>query len=84
MLHCHKTLRSILVKLKLHFRLKHILMICVIFAWVLTVKTYILKRHSGEPKRCELCGETFKVGDEIIVTASKRRFHKKCFEKLLH
>ena len=69
---------------KLHFGLKYNLMKLRIFAWALTVKTYILKQYRGEPKRCEFCNEVLKIGDRIVRTSTGKVYHEKCFRKLLH
>ncbi|MEM2999179.1 MAG: hypothetical protein QXD19_00205 [Candidatus Bathyarchaeia archaeon] len=47
------------------------------------MRMYVLKQYNAQIKPCNLCGESFKVGDRIIKT-SRRRYHESCFLKLLH
>ncbi|MEM3459596.1 MAG: hypothetical protein QXL71_09095 [Candidatus Bathyarchaeia archaeon] len=46
-------------------------------------KEYVLKMYNSLIKKCDFCGEPFRLGD-VIVRTTARRYHAKCFEKLLH
>jgi len=37
----------------------------------------------NEGLTCAFCGLPFKIGDRIVKTSTKR-YHKSCYEKLLH
>ena len=45
------------------------------------MRIYVLKQYNSKVKRCDLCGELFKLGD-VIVKTSTRHYHKRCFQKL--
>ena len=48
------------------------------------MKVRVVGFYRGRAKICEFCGEPIRIGEVEVITSSRKHYHLKCFEKLLH
>ena len=57
---------------------------CEACNWGFIVKVRIVRFYRVRADICEFCGEPIRIGEVEVITSSRKHYHLKCFEKLLH
>ena len=58
--------------------------ICEVSILGFIVKVRIVRFYRVRAGICEFCGEPIRIGEIEVITSSRKHYHLKCFEKLLH